>query len=277
MAILLALAAGALSGSSDFLGGLASRRGKVMTVVLTNHVAGVATVLLLGPLFGGSLDRETVIWGSLAGLSGAGGVIALYTGFARSSIAVVSPIAAVGAAVWPVLWQIVGDDVPGPVVMAGLLLGLVAIWTISSGGPVDGAEDVKVGVTFGFLAGLGFGGMMVFLSLGSDTSGIWTLLPARIAGSIALLLLLVARKESLLPERASLIHGIGAGVLVTLGNGLLVVATTLGSLAVVSVLAAMFPATTVILAWLVLGERLTAQRKFGLLLALVAVGLVAGG
>jgi drug/metabolite transporter (DMT)-like permease len=277
MAILLALAAGALSGSSDFLGGLASRRGKVMTVVLTNHVAGVATVLLLGPLFGGRLDRETVIWGSLAGLSGAGGVIALYTGFARSSIAVVSPIAAVGAAVWPVLWQIVGGDVPGPVVMAGLLLGLVAIWTISSGGPVDGAEDVKVGVTFGFLAGLGFGGMMVFLSLGSDTSGIWTLLPARIAGSIALLLLIVARKESLLPERESLVPGIGAGVLVTLGNGFFVVATTLGSLAVVSVLAAMFPATTVILAWLVLGERLTTQRKFGLVLALVAVGLVAGG
>ena len=92
-----------------------------------------------------------------------------------------------------------------------------------------------------------------------------------------MVLLLLARRESLIPERVSLVPGIGAGVLVTLGNGLFVVATTLGSLAVVSVLAAMFPATTVILAWLVLGERLTTQRKFGLVLALVAVGLVAGG
>lgn len=277
MAILLALAAAALSGSGDFLGGLASRRGQVMTVVLTNHVAGVGTVLALGPLFGGSLDGSTILWGSFAGLSGAAAVIALYTGFDRSSIAVVSPIAAVGAGVWPALWQIVRGDVPGPVVFTGLLVGLAAIWTISSGGSVHDAEDVRTGVVFGILAGLGFGGLLIFLSLGATDSGIWSLLPARLVGSVALLLLLVIRGQKLMPDTGSLVPGIGAGVLVTLGNGLFVVATTKGSLAVVSVLGAMFPAATVILAWIVLGERLTPQRKLGLVLALAAVGLVAGG
>ncbi|MEA2000800.1 MAG: DMT family transporter [Actinomycetota bacterium] len=277
MAILLALAAAALSGSGDFLGGLASRRGRVMAVVLTNHVAGVITVLLLGPLFGGGLDGRTILWGSFAGLSGAAAVIALYSGFARSSMAVVSPIAAVGAGVWPVLWQILGGEVPGPVVSAGLVVGLVAIWTISSGGHLHEAEEVRTGVIYGVLAGLGFGGLLILLSLGTDSSGIWALLPARIAGSVVMLIVVGATGREFRPQRGSMIPSVGAGVLVTLGNGFFVLATTKGSLAVVSVLAAMFPATTVILAWAFLGERLTGQRRVGLVLALIAVGLVAGG
>lgn len=277
MAILLALAAAALSGSGDFLGGLASRRDRVMAVVLVNHLAGVATVLVLGPLFGGSLDGATVLWGSLAGISGAMAVIALYSGFARSSIAVVSPIAAVGAAVWPALWEMVRGDLPTAIVLIGLAVGIIAIWTISSGGHISEADDVTTGVRFGLLAGLGFGGLLIFLSLAADNSGIWGLLPARIAGSVVLLVIVTRTPGKTLPGRRSIIPSIGAGLLVTLGNGLFILATTEGSLAVVSVVAAMFPAATVILAWLVLGERLTAQRKLGLALALVAVGLVAGG
>ncbi len=92
-------------------------------------------------------------------------------------------------------------------------------------------------------------------------------------------MLVVAARASgkLLPSRAAIVPATGAGLLVTLGNGLFVLATTEGSLAVVSVLAAMFPAATVVLAWLVLGERLTRRRQAGLVLALVAVAFVAGG
>ncbi|MDJ0924403.1 MAG: DMT family transporter [Acidimicrobiia bacterium] len=277
MAIILALSGALFSGSGDFLGGVASRRGRVMAVVLFNHVAGVVAVLALGPLFGGSLDWPTVWWGGLAGLSGAFAVVSLYRGFARSNMAVVSPIAAVGAGAWPVVWQIAGGDVPRLVVMTGLIVGLLAIWTISSGGPIHEAEDVRAGVIYGMLAGLGFGGLYIFLSLGSDTSGIWALLPARAAGSIVVLGIASATGRELVPHRKAVAPSIGAGAFVTLGNGLFVVASTKGSLAVVAVLAAMFPAATVILAWLVLGERLTRQRQLGLVLALVAVGLVAGG
>lgn len=248
-----------------------------MAVVLFNHVAGVVAVLVLGPLFGGSLDSPTIWWGAAAGLSGAFAVVSLYRGFAMSSMAIVSPIAAVGAGIWPALWQIGRGDVPGPVVMSGLIVGLIAIWTISSGGHAHEAEDVRSGVVYGILAGLGFGGLLIFLSLGSDSSGIWALLPARIAGSIAVFIIVVVTGRELIPHRKAIAPSTGAGVLVTLGNGLFIVATTKGSLAVVSVLAAMFPAATVILAWLVLGERLTRQRQLGLALALVAVGLVAGG
>jgi drug/metabolite transporter (DMT)-like permease len=277
VAVVLALAAAALSGSGDFLGGLGSRRGRVFAVVWFNHLAGLIAVLLLGPLFGGRLDGSTVWWGSLAGVSGAFAVVALYRGFARSSIAIVSPIAAVGAGAWPALWQITRGDLPEVVVAAGLVIGLIAIWTISSGGHVYEAEDVGTGVVHGLLAGLGFGCLLIFLSLGSDTSGIWALFPARIAGSIAVLAVIVASGRQLIPVREALWPSVGAGVLVTIGNGLFVIASTQGSLAVVSVLAAMFPAATVLLAWLVLQERLTRRRRAGLALALVAVGLVAAG
>ena len=277
MAILLALAAAALSGSGDFLGGLASRRDRVMAVVLVNHLAGVGTVLVLGPLFGGSLDGPTMLWGGLAGLSGAMAVIALYSGFSHSSIAVVSPVAAVVAGVWPALWQIVRGEFPTAIVFVGLVVGLTAIGTISSGGHISDEDNVAVGVRFGLLAGLGFGGLLIFLSLAATDSGIWGLLPARIAGSAVMLVIAARASGKLMPDRSAIVPAIGAGVLVTLGNGFFVIATTEGSLAVVSVLAAMFPAATVVLAWLVLGERLTRQRRLGLALALVAVGLVAGG
>ena len=248
-----------------------------MAVVLFNHLAGVVAILSLGPLFGGRLDGTTAWWGAVAGLSGGFAVVSLYRGFALSSMAIVSPIAAVGAGIWPALWEIARGDVPGPVVTTGLFVGLAAIWTISSGGHIDEGEDVRSGVIYGMLAGLGFGGLLIFLSLGTDSSGIWALLPARIAGSFAVLLIVLITGRELVPHRKAVLPSFGAGILVTLGNGLFIVATTKGSLAVVSVLAAMFPAATVVLAWLVLGERLTRQRQLGLALALVAVGLVAAG
>jgi drug/metabolite transporter (DMT)-like permease len=274
---LIALTAAALSGSGDFLGGLASRRGRVTSVVFINHVAGLAAMLVFGPLFGGSLDAQTILWGSLAGLSGVAAVMALYAGFARSSMAVVSPIAAVGAGAWPVVFDVVRGDVPGPVVLAGILLGLVAIWTISSGDRLTENDAVGAGVAYGMIAGLGFGGLLILLSLGSDSSGVWALLPARVAGTIAIFVVILATNREFGGDRGVRMPSIAAGILVTLGNSLFVVAATKGSLAVVSVLAAMFPAATVILAWIVLHERLTRRRQIGLLLALIAVGLVAGG
>ena len=248
-----------------------------MPVVLVNHLAGVATVLLLAPIVGGTPDRAAVMWGALAGVSGALAVIALYTGFARSAIAVVSPIAAVGAGAWPGLWAMVRGDVPGAMVFAGLVIGLIAIWTISSGGHISEADDVGTGVKFGILAGLGFGGLLILLSLGAADSGIWSLLPARIAGSLVMLGVVATSSGKLLPDRPAVLPAVGAGLLVTVGNGAYVLATTEGSLAIVAVIAAMFPAATVVLAWVVLGERLTRQRRIGLVLALVAVGLIAAG
>jgi drug/metabolite transporter (DMT)-like permease len=127
------------------------------------------------------------------------------------------------------------------------------------------------------LAGLGFGALLICLSLAPESSGVWALVPARAAGGIALVVVALGLRRGFLPTRRSLVPGIGAGALTVFGNAAFIIATTKGSLAVVSVLAAMFPAATVILARIVLGERIPRRRRVGLALALVAVGLVAGG
>ena len=277
MAVLLALAAAALSGSGDFFGGLASRRGRVMGVVLVNHAIGLVVVLVLALLIGGTFDTPTILWGAVAGLCGAVGVLGLYTGFTRSTMAVVSPVAAVGAGVWPAIYEIARGEVPGPVVLAGIVVGLLAIWILSSTGRISATDDVRTGVLYGVLAGLGFGTLLIFLSMGTEGSGIWTLVPARFSGLLAMTVVVAATGREIPRDRPTLVPAVWAGLLVTVGNSMFVLAAARGSLAVVSVLAAMFPAATVILAWVVLHERLTRRRQAGLVLALVAVGLVAGG
>ena len=248
-----------------------------MGVVLVNHVVGLAAVAVLAPLVGGTIDGPTLLWGAVAGLCGAVGVLGLYTGFTRSTMAVVSPIAAVGAGVWPAVYEISRGEVPGPVVLAGIVVGLLAIWILSSTGRITATDDVRTGVLYGLLAGLGFGTLLIFLSLGTEGSGIWTLVPARASGLLAMALVVAFTGRRVPRDRPTLVPAVWAGLLVTVGNSLFVLAAARGSLAVVSVLAAMFPAATVILAWVVLHERLTRRRQLGLLLALVAVGLVAGG
>jgi drug/metabolite transporter (DMT)-like permease len=119
--------------------------------------------------------------------------------------------------------------------------------------------------------------MLIFLSMTPEGSGVWALLPARFVGAAAVAAVGITLKREVVPQREALLPAAAAGVLTVLANAAFIVAATKGSLAVVSVLASMFPASTVILARVVLGERLTPQRRLGLAMALVAVGLVAGG
>lgn len=269
------MAAG-FSGAGDFLGGLASRYGRVPAVVATSHVAGFFTALVLSPLIPGNPVRADFGWGALAGLAGALAVLALYTGFTRSQVAVVSPVAAVGAAATGVVFALVTGDRPTGLQLGGVLIGLAAIYLISRS-PIDRNETTLVGLGFGALAGLGFGSMLVFLSMVSQDSGIWPLVPARGAGFVLLFVIAWRTHSALLPQRASLVPLIGAGALTIIGNGSFILALQRGSLAIVAVLASMFPATTVLLARIFFNERLSRTRLFGLTGALIAVGLIAAG
>lgn len=276
MGVFLAALAAAFAGTGDFLGGLASRRANPWAVGTWNHIAGALTVLAIAPFLDGSLSGELIFWGSLAGLGGAIGVMGLYTGFTRSDVAVVSPIAAVGAATWPVIWSIFSGDFPTGLVVAGIVTGLVAIWLVSGGSRHVIAGD-RAGLRFGLIAGLGFGAQLIFFSFTSDGSSIWALLPARVSGGVVIAAVGLWLGKSLVLPRAAVSPGIAAGALTAVGNGFFIIAAGLESLAVATVVAAMFPATTVLLARLVFHERLTSRRILGLALALVAVALVSVG
>jgi drug/metabolite transporter (DMT)-like permease len=276
VAILFSLFAAAFSGAGDFLGGLASRYGRVLAVVAASHVVGFITAIVVSLLLPGDPVGADLGWGTLAGVAGALAVLALYTGFTRSQVAVVSPVAAVGAAATGVLFAIVTGDRPAGLQITGVALGMVSIYLISRS-PIDRNETSLTGLGFGALAGLGFGSMLVFLSLVSEDSGIWPLVPARAAGFVLLYLIAWRTRAALRPHRASLAPLAGAGALTIIGNGSFILAVQRGSLAIVAVLASMFPATTVILARIFFRERLSRTRLVGLIGALVAVGLIAAG
>lgn len=276
VAIFFALFAAGFSGAGDFLGGLASRYGRVLPVVAASHVAGFLTAIVVSLLIPAEPIAADFVWGAMAGIAGAMAVLALYTGFTRSQVAVVSPVAAVGAAVTGVVFAILTGERPTALQIAGVLLGILAIYLISRS-PVDRNDTTVVGLGFGALAGLGFGGMLVFLSLVSDDSGIWPLVPARAIGFVVLFLIAWWSREVLLPHRSSVAPLIGAGALTILGNGSFILAIQRGPLAIVAVLASMFPATTVLLARIFFRERLSRTRLTGLAGALIAVGLIAAG
>ena len=263
------------SGTGDFLGGVASRRGRVIGVVAGSHLVGIATTFVAAPIVGGAPTAADLGWGAAAGASGGLGILALYVGLSRSDVGVVSPIAAVGAAGWPVLFAVISGERPGGIVWLGVVLGVFAIWLVSR--DVSTGAPVGPGVVFGFLAGLGFGGLLILLSRVGSDAGIWPLAPARLGGFIMVAAVAVAMGRELFPLRPSVLPMAGAGAATIIGNGAFIVATQQGSLAVVSIVAAMFPVATVILARLVWRERFSRARLAGLVLALVAVGLVAVG
>lgn len=277
MAVLLAAMAAALSGTGDFLGGLASRYGRVTAVAATSHLFGIATTFVLAPLVGGSPTLADLGWGAAAGASGGLAILALYTGFSRAAVAIVSPIAAVGAGAWPVLFDLVNGGRPSALQGVGLVVGLVAIWLVGKGEARPAQGWRSAGVVFGSLAGLGFGGLLILLSRVSEDSGIWSLAPARLAGGVILVGVGLIAGQELRPHRRSMVPLAVAGAATIAGNGAFIVATHEGSLAVVSVVAAMFPAATVILARAFFKEKLSRSRLLGLGLALVAVALVAAG
>lgn len=275
MAVFLASLAAVFSGTGDFLGGLASRRGRVMAVVIGSHLVGIATTFVVAPIVGGSPSAADMWWGAAAGAAGGAGILGLYLGFSRSDVGVVSPIAAVGAAGWPVLYAIVTGERPGAVVWLGIGLGVVAIWLVSRSRPTG--APVAPGVTMGLVAGAGFGGLLILLSKVGEDAGVWPLAPARTSGAIVVTIVALVMAQNVVPLRQSILPMAAAGAATILGNGAFILATQEGSLAVVSVVAAMFPVTTVILARLLWKEQFGGTRLIGLGLALLAVALVAVG
>lgn len=277
MHIALAIIAALLAGSGDFCGGLGSRSNPVSSVGISSLGIGLVTALVLAPTLGGQLDQAAMVWGAVAGVAGGLAILFLYEGFTRSEVAVVSPVAAVGSATWPLIYAIASGERPGATRLIGLAIGVMAILLIGFQSSGD-RQQVRDGVLLGSAAGLGFGSMLICLSLTGQDSGIWPLVPARGAAFAVLAVVATLLGRPVLPtdrSRPALAAIAGAGVLTVFANAAFVTGARLGSLSAVSVIASMFPAATVILARVVWKQRLTARSALGLGAALVAVALIA--
>lgn len=277
--MLLGLLVALAYGSGDFFGGLATKRSPVATVVVFSQLSALPLLGLTVALTGGQPTLRTFVLGAAAGAVGGVGLVSLYRGLASGRMSIVAPITAVGAAVVPVLWGLIHGERPGPVALVGVVLAVVAVGLISRS--PDDREATGDGVPFlllAVLAGLAFGTVFVLLAATGDDVGFWPLVAGRTTSILLLGAGALATGRGLVaPPAAVTPRIVAAGVLDVTANALYLLAARRGLLAVVAVLSSLYPASTVLLARLVLRERLTRLQVGGLGLAGAGVVLIAAG
>ena len=259
-------------GSGDFNGGLASRKASAASVVIAAYTVGFVLLVALAFIwrepFPSALD---VLWSALAGLAGASGLIAFYSALSIGRMGIAAPVSAVLAASLPVLFSVFIQGLPGPLQLVGFVLALLAIALVSR---PEGAKGRPEGLGLALLAGCGFGCFFILISRVNAGSIFWPLAVARFTSVLFLLTVVVIRRQSMLPGKGVTLLILLAGVLDALGNTFFVLATHSGRLDVAAVLSSLYPAATVLLAALLLRERVTRIQAIGIVLALLAVPLI---
>lgn len=275
-AVVFGLLASAVWGSGDFSGGLATRRMNVFGVVALSHLIAPPLLIALALLSGEALpDYGDLLWGALAGLAGVVGIAGLYRGLAIGQAGVVAPVSAVVAASIPVLFSAFTRVLPSSAQIVGFALGIVGIALVSGTPRAAGRPS---GLQVALIAGVGFGVFFIFLDQIVSDAVLWPLVAARCASSLALLALLRARGLNWRPpDRATLGLALLAGALDISANALFVLATQSGRLDIAAVVSSLYPVATVVLARVLLRERLTRAQYLGIACGLAAVILIAAG
>ena len=283
MAVVLALFSALAYGLSDFVGGLVSRRVSAWPVAVVGQLSAVVCTTAAALLVQGTPRSQDFLWALLAGAASGVGTGFLYRGFASGRMSVVAPVSAVGAAVVPVLVGAVAGERLSLVVWLGVALALPGIWLVSSTAEElpDAATSQRAslaeGVLDGILAGLGFGVLFAALGQVPEGAGLWPLALAQAVSLPAVILLAAGLGAAWLPRRRETWWALLAGPLGASATLAFLLATQSGFLTVAGVLASLYPATTVLLAALVLHEKVHRAQGVGLGLCALAIGLVAGG
>ena len=276
MGIALAALSAFMFGTADFAGGLASRRNALSSVLVYSQVAGVALSLVAAPLLGSDLiGAADLAWGAAAGVTGAFGLAMLYRGLSTGIVAIVSPTAAVvGAAVPVVVGSAIGQA-PSTTGWLGIAIALPAIFLLGwepTRRPAN--RSVRKSLLHGVLAGCGFGAFYILISFPSPAAGLWPLVAARVASLAAVAGLAVATGRRLRPPTSGRALVFGGGLLDMGANIAFVLSTRVALLPLVSVVSSLYPAPTVVLGAIVLGQRLNVRRTVGLVLAVGGVILM---
>ena len=285
MAYLLSLLAAGFYGAADFTGGLATRRAAAIPVVLLSQACGLVLVAIALPLFPAASPRTADLWwGAIAGLTGGVGVALLYRALAIGTMSIVAPTTAVIAVALPVLTSIALGERPGWIPVAGIMLGIMSIVMVSrSPSPeepalsaVKGREghEVRTGLGPALLAGIGVGLFLLALAQVRHEAGLWPLLTDRIASvTFFTILAAVGRRSLRMPLNLATL-AVGGGALDMIANGLYLFAVQIGPFSAVVTLCSLYPASTVLLARGILGERLSAWQTAGVFTAVAAVLLI---
>lgn len=260
-------------GAADFAGGMASRKTGIYRSVFFGETVGLllllAVTLRLGEL---APDTQSLILAIMAGAIGTFGLLLLYHALATGTMSVAAPVSALMAAVLPVVVGAVTEGLPGPFTAVGFCFALAAVWLVSQSrdrvkGMLSHVAELRVPV----LAGFGFGSFFILMHAATRSSTLWPMAAARAAGLLVTAFFLLVRGESWrVPRGAWPVIAINGSLDVT-ANALFILAGQTGRLDIAAVLGSLYPGGTVLLAWIVLKERLSRTQWIGIFAALLAI------
>ena len=275
MAILLALGSALVYGVGDYCGGRASRQQASVVVAALGQMVSLALVLMAVLAMGTPVPSAgTWAWSAFAGVIGALGIAGLYHGFAHGEISVVAPTSAVVGAVVPLVAGLVLGERPSLLALVGIAIAITAVALVSGAIGTHQRRTPPRIVMLAVGVGACFGLLFVALDRADSDSGVWPLVIARFASVPMLVALAGIRRVRPNGHRGSLQLALVAGVFDVGANALYLVAVRGGMLAIVAVVASLYPASTVALAFTIDRERLTKWQTIGLGAAALALVLV---
>jgi drug/metabolite transporter (DMT)-like permease len=277
LAIFLGVCVAAFFGSGDFFGGLASKRAATLVVLLLAQTAALALALVVAPAFGGDPTARDLSFGGIAGGLNVIGLGVLFHGLATGHMGVVAPITAVISSIIPVAYGIANGEDPSTVAIIGVACAIVAGGLIAAERGAAIGTDIKRQIALSLFAGACFGVSLVLYSETSDGSNLWPVLTARGVAVPLVLIAVFATRTARHAEARELRLGIAAGFLDVSATALLLVAVREELMSLVAPLAALGPAFTVALAWIVLKEPIARIQSVGLVLAFTGFVLIASG
>lgn len=271
--IFFALASSISWGGGDFSGGLAMRRSKQFHALAISLISGLSIIVLLALLLQEKIPPVSMlIWPVFAGICGSLGLGSLYMALSDNHSAIVAPTSAVIGTAIPVIYGSFKQGLPGPIAMAGFVVALIGIWLVSR--TAEGSTPLtRKAWILTIIAGLGFGGFFLFLA---QVEKGWVFTPLIISRStafiVSILLILISRegKAAFFSNPVAFL----AGVLDAGGNALYMFSRQYTREDVAVVLSSLYPAVNVLLAWLLLKEKVTKTQWFGVVLCVAAVGLI---
>jgi drug/metabolite transporter (DMT)-like permease len=258
-------------GTADFSGGIASKRAHVFGVLTVARACGLVLMLALARISREPLpSSHALLWACAAGFVGGLALPALYRALAVGKMGIAAPVTSVLSAALPVVVASFTEGLPHALQIAGLVLALIALWFISR----PEGQMRPEGLGLALFAGLGFGSFLVFMKQATQQAVYWPL-AAALATSLVLAVIILLLQRGSLPPAGVLPVVFAAGALDTFGNFFFILAAQRGRLDVAAVLSSLYPAFTVLLARLVLKERITRLQTAGMTAALIAVPLIA--
>jgi drug/metabolite transporter (DMT)-like permease len=272
--MLYALASGLTWGTGDFSGGLASRHTPVTMVIILSQLIGVICLLSVIALFSEPFPQwPDLFFGACGGTVAVIGLIAFYQGLASHPMGIVAPVAAAISAMLPVMLSFAFEGLPAVTHIVGLAFAITAIWFISQAGETRfiSLRQFKLPT----IAGLGFAGFFIFIDQVSEGVVFWPIVAARCAAMLLLACYILGKRRWQTPPPRQFPVIIMTGVFDTAGNTFFALAANAGRLDMAAVLASLYPAMTILLAWLILQEQLSHKQWVGVIAALVAVMLMA--